>query len=213
MEKNKILIVDDHRVVCEALKKLITNSLPELENVETAYSGEEALAKIENFLPHLVLLDIAMPGQDGLEVLKILKSKYPEIKVIMLSMHEEEEKIFQAIKNGAVGYVLKSSSPERLCSNIKSVLEGYPLLDPYIAQLIINKLQAIEKKYMEKDVLSEREKEVLKLLTKGLTNREIAEALGLTEKTIKAHLRSIFKKLKVRTRTKAIAYAIKEKLI
>lgn len=201
----RIFVTDDHTMVRDAFVKVL-----ELTNntivVGSASSGEECLEKLSAAEPDVLLLDINMPNMNGMEVLKVVKSKYPSIKVIMLTVHDDYAYVADAIKSGADGYVLKGSDVETLERAIASVCNG----NKYVAPAVQGILNA-RKEDGGDDVLTAREKQVLKLLAEGYSNRNIAEELEVSEKTVKNHLSSIFKKIGVSDRTNAVIYALKGK--
>lgn len=174
--------------------------------VGSASCGEECLEKLPISEPDVLLLDINMPGMNGIEVLKEVKQKFPLIKVIMLTVHDDYAYVADAIKCGADGYVLKDSEVETLEKAITTVCQG----DKYIGSSVQGILNA-KKTDHEEDVLTSREKQVLHLLAEGYSNRNISEELEVSEKTVKNHLSSIFKKIGVSDRTNAVIYALKGK--
>lgn len=201
----RIFVTDDHTMVRDAFVKVL-----ELTNntivVGAASSGAECLEKLPEADPDVLLLDINMPNMSGMEVLKIVKQKHPRIKVIILTVHDDYAYVADALKSGADGYVLKGSDVETLEKAINSVCNGNQYIAPAV-QGIINS----RKSENTEDVLTAREKQVLNLLAEGYSNRNIAEELDVSEKTVKNHLSSIFKKIGVSDRTNAVIYALKGK--
>ncbi|MDO4753915.1 MAG: response regulator transcription factor [Bacillota bacterium] len=201
----KIFVTDDHTMVRDAFVKVL-----ELTNntivVGSASSGEECLEKLAVAEPDVLLLDINMPGMNGIDVLKEVKSKYPAVKVIMLTVHDDHAYIADAVKSGADGYVLKGSEVETLEKAINTVCQGTKYFSPSVQGMLNSK-----KSDHDEDVLTSREKQVLNLLAEGYSNRNISEELEVSEKTVKNHLSSIFKKIGVSDRTNAVIYALKGK--
>jgi len=213
--KIKILLVDDHLLVRESFANLLQLNA-EFEVVGEAGNGEEALEKALQLEPDVVLMDIALPKFSGLEVTKHIKEKLPEVGVIILSMHDEDEYVIDAVKAGASGYLLKSSSDiDELFRAIKVVHSGGFMYKPKLTKKILLQITkegtAVSPKtdsgFKE---LSQREIEILQAVSEGKSNKEIAEKLFISEKTVKAHLRSIFRKLDVGDRTQAVAYAMRK---
>ena len=212
----KILIADDHSMIREGLKQLI-----ELEQditvIEQAGDGKEALEKIEKCNPDVVLLDINMPIYNGLEVLKIIKERGLQTKVLVLTIHNEIEYLYKAVEIGVHGYVLKDSESDVLIAAIRAIYNGETYIQPNMASQLFKIINSKEKQ-MEKISspffeLTSREIQVLKLITEGLLNKEIAHKLSISEKTVKNHVSNIFKKIKVSDRTQAAVYAIKNNIV
>jgi len=214
-EKITLLLVEDHRLVRESFANLLKLK-PEFEVVGEAASGEEALEKVDRLKPEIILMDIKLPGISGIEATKIIKEKYPEIEVIILSMYDEDEYVLEAVKAGASGYVLKSiSDTEELFQAIKVVHSGGYLIQPQLAKKILQNFTRASKNLPKGKIsplkeISEREIEVLEHVAQGKSNKEIAEILFISEKTVKAHLRTIFRKLEVADRAQAVAYAMRK---
>ena len=217
-EKIKILLVDDHTLVREGFSKML-----ELESdfmvVGQASHCEEALKQVGTLNPDIVLMDIRLPGTNGIETTKMIKEKYPKVEVIVLSMYDEDEYIFESIKAGASGYVLKDISKDELVRAIRVVHSGESLIQPALAKKVLKEFAHLAKethapqKHTPIRELSDREVEVLKLVAEGNSNKEIADKLSISEKTVKAHLRSTFRKLEVSDRAQAVAYAMRKGLV
>jgi len=200
----KILIVDDHPVMCSGLSNVL-NTQEGMRVVGTTGSGAEALKLLSVELPDLILLDLRMPGMDGLSVLRALQSFASPPKVVVLTSYEEDELIYQAIKAGAQGYVLKDTTEAALVEAIKTVYAGKRYLPIDIASRLTDRMLRTD--------LSPRELQTLRLLAKGLTNKQIAIALNLSEYTIRHYVNSIIEKLKASDRTEAVAMAFKTGLL
>lgn len=208
----RVMITDDHSMIREGLKNLLELD-GDIEVVEEAVDGADCLAKLDAANPDVLLLDINMPKMNGLEVLKVLKDRRSKVKVLVLTVHNETEYLMKAVDIGIEGYVLKDSESAELKKAIFSIVDG----EIYIQPSLIPALNAkrIEKKEDENkiDDLTKRELEVLKLLAVGMYNKEIAEKLNISERTVKNHVSNIFKKLEVTDRTQAAVFAIRNNLI
>lgn len=213
MPKNKIMIVDDHEVVRLGLISLLEQN-SQYEVVAQAENATEAIKKVETYKPNIVLMDIRLPGMSGIEACEKICSKYPETKVIMLTSYAEDEMLFSAIKAGASGYVLKQINAKDLINSIESVARGEASLDPAVTQRVF---QEVRKAVQEEEAsafsnLSQQEKMVLKLVSEGKTNRDIAQNLFLGEGTVRNYVSSILSKLNVSNRAEAAAYAVEHNL-
>lgn len=207
--KKKVLLVDDHSVVREGLR-LLLETLLGLE-VEEATGGDQAVSLAATQPFDVVLLDARMPGHDGIWTLQQLKAAHPQLPVLMLSTYDTEEYVDQALASGAAGYLLKDSSSQQLGEAIETALSHRGVyLHPAVAQRVLARGRGGD---TDAHHLSERELEVLQLLASGSTNDDIATALFISEKTVKSHLSSIFRKLRVTNRTQAASKAIREKLV
>jgi len=216
MEKIRVMLVEDHSMVRQGLKQLI-----ELENdikvVAEAADGTQAADYYQTEKPDIVLMDINMPKKNGLQALELIKQKDSNAKIIMLTIHQDREYLFQSLQLGASGYVLKDADGYVLIEAIRKVYEGETYIQPTMAKDLVLEF----KKYLQNgrtaskknNILSDRELEVLRLIAKGLLNKEIAKTLYISEKTVKNHISNIFKKLKVSDRTQAAVYALKHNII
>ncbi|NLY66573.1 MAG: response regulator transcription factor [Tissierellia bacterium] len=206
----RVLIVDDQALIREGLS-LMLGLYDEIEIVGQANNGQEAVDFIENIEVDLVLMDIRMPVMDGVEATKIIKEKYPQVKIIILTTFNEDEYIFNGLKSGADGYILKDISSRKLVDTIKSVYKGDLLLHGHVAKTLASAV--IDKRDTEKENilnrLTARELEIANLVAKGKSNREISEILYITEGTVKNHVTKILDKLELRDRTQ-LALLIKE---
>jgi DNA-binding NarL/FixJ family response regulator len=199
ISRARVLIVDDHAIVRNGLIALLAVA-EDLEVVGEAENGAEAVRLAERLAPDLVLMDLSMPESDGVEATSAVKAKLPDARVLVLTSFAEKKWIVGAVAAGADGYLLKHSEPEVLLAAIRSVLGGGSPLDPRVARALMTNERA---DVMDPEPLTAREEEVLHMVTAGLANRAIAESLGITERTVKAHLTHIFARLGVRDRTQA----------
>ena len=208
-EKIRILIADDHAIVREGLRALLATE-SDLELVGEASDGVQAVSKAHALKPDVILLDMMMPRKDGLEALIEIKQDNPEARVIVLTSFSDDEKVFSAIRNGALGYLLKDSSPQDLLQAIHTVANGEGFLSPSIASKVMREINQPPKLPPTKDPITEREVEILQFVAKGLTNDEIAEKLVVSERTVRTHVSNILAKLQLANRTQAALYALKE---
>lgn len=213
MAKQRILIVDDHEVVRLGLKALLERH-PQFDVVAEAATAREALEKVEQYSPDVVVMDIRLPGGSGIEACEEINERYPDIKVIMLTSYAEDEMLFSAIRAGAAGYVLKQIGGDDLVKAIEAVGRGEALLDPAVTQRIFQEVRkaAREEEASAFAALTQQEKHVLLLVSEGKTNREIAKALFLGEGTVRNYVSSILSKLSVSNRAEAAAYAVEHNL-
>jgi NarL family two-component system response regulator LiaR len=207
----RVLICDDHAVVREGLRALITTE-PDIEIVGEAVDGEQAIAAFRALRPDVVLLDMVMPRMDGLNAIKAIKTEFPEANILVLTSFAEDDMVFPAIKSGALGYLLKDTSPEELIRAIRDVSRGEASLHPSIARRLIQELSQPTTLPPTPEPLTERELGVLKLVAKGYSNEDIAEALVVSERTARGHVSSILNKLHLANRTQAALYALREGL-
>ncbi len=208
----RILIVDDHPVVREGLFGLLSRR-PGLEVVGEAVDGTDALEKARLLQPDIILLDLVMPGKGGIETIKEIKQENPKIRILILTSFAEDDKVFPAIKAGALGYLLKDSSPEMLFQAIQDVYQGKSWLHPSIAHKMIQELNQPSDLPPTEDPLTERELEVLRFVAKGLPNLEIAQKLSVSESTVRVHVSNILSKLHLANRIQVALYALKKGLV
>jgi len=207
----RILIADDHQLVRQGLIALLSVK-PGVVVIGEAADGVEAVELAHLLKPDIVLLDLLMPRKDGIEATREIKTDNPDARILMITSFAEDENVYQAIKAGALGYLLKDSSPQELMQAIHDVCEGRLSLDPNIALKLIEELNRPTDSQPTGDPLTEREVEVLKLVAKGYSNQEIAEELIVSERTVGAHVSNILSKLHVANRTQAALYALREGL-
>lgn len=213
MKKIRVLIADDQMLMRQGLETLLELE-PDLQVVGQASDGAEAVELVEQLKPHVVLMDVRMPRMNGVDATRQIRARAPETQVIILTTFDDDEYVFEGLRAGAMGYLLKDVSAEDLTDAIRRVARGEALIQPSIARKVVSefaRLGAPEKKTAAHsellDPLSERELEILKLLAQGMSNREIAETLFITEGTAKNHVSNIFSKLGVRDRTQAVLRA------
>jgi len=210
----KILICDDQKIVCEGLQTII-NDDPDLQVVGTVYNGKEALEAIPDMLPDLILMDLKMPEMNGVLATRKIKEKYPKIFVLILTTYDDDEWIFDAIRSGAEGYLLKDTPPEDLIKSIKGTIKGMSFIDPQVAGKILAEYSKNlgNKQPPSHYTFTERERDILTLLSQGLSNAEIAEKLFLAEGTVRNYTSVLLKKLGVGDRTQAAILAIRYGLV
>jgi NarL family two-component system response regulator LiaR len=207
----RLLICDDHAIVREGLKALI-HSEPGIEVVGEAADGVEAVDRALALRPDVILMDLEMPRQDGIEAIQEIQRRMAPARILVLTTFATDDKVFPAIKAGALGYLLKDSSPEDLLKAIGEVHRGESSLHPAIARKLIRELSRPPQKPGEVEPLTEREVEVLVQVAKGSSNQEIADLLVLSERTVRTHVSNILAKLHLANRTQAALYALKEGL-
>ena len=207
-----VMIVDDHKMIREGLRKILEFE-GEIQVIEEAYNGQECLKKLRSAKPDIILLDINMPVMNGIETLQALKKKRKKYKVLMLTVHNEVEYLLKAVDIGIDGYILKDSDSNELKRAINTVYNGEKFIQPSLIPLLNSKLIArdLDKEKVEK--LSDREIEVLKLVSIGMFNKEIGKKLDISERTVKNHMSSIFKKIDCTDRTQAAVFAIRNNLV
>jgi NarL family two-component system response regulator LiaR len=210
-ENIRILIVDDHLVVREGLRALI-DVQPDMELVGEAADGVEAVHKARSLQPDVILLDLVMPRKSGLDAISEMKEENPDIRILVLTSFAEDDKVFPAIKAGALGYLLKDSSAQELLQAIRDVYRGEPTMHPTIARKLMRELQRPPELPPTEEPLTEREAEVLKFVAQGLSNQEVADILVISERTVRTHVTNILSKLHLANRTQAALYALREGL-
>ena len=215
MEKIRILIADDHTIFRQGLKMLLEQE-DDMEVVGEAGNGSETLDLVKKIKPEVLLLDIAMPEMDGVQVAQELKKILPEIKVIVLTTHAEDQFIFEFLKLGVSGYVLKDSASQELIYSIRKSKDGMAFIDPSISKKVMEKFTQVtggKKDFVDYGKLSDREKEILQLVTEGNSNKEVAQKLYISPKTVENHKANIMKKLNIHDRIALTKYALRLGLI
>lgn len=218
MKKSRILIADDHDLFRDGVASMI-NAQPDLEVVGRAEDGLEVFSLARELEPDLIIMDVNMPISDGLEATRLIHNAYPQISILILTVHEEEEKLFEAIKAGAIGYMLKNSNSDDFLDGIRRAIDGEAVLPPMLARQLLEEfaiLASRPKSTPNEDtmpLLTSREREVLELIMADATNKEISERLSISLYTTKSHVRNILSKLQVASRKQAARVALRDGLI
>ena len=207
----KILVVDDHLLSRKGIVSMLS-AHPMFEIAGEAANGREALEKARALMPDLILMDIQMPVLDGLEATRLIKDEMPYVKIVILSVSDDVQDFFEAIKKGAQGYLLKNMEPECWLDYLSSIVQGEAPISRAVAAKILQEF-SVQKFDASDSKLSERENEILQLVSQGLTNKGIAEKLFISESTVKNHLRNILAKLHLQNRMQLIAFAYKQGMI
>ena len=211
-KKIKILIADDHPVVREGLSSMLSRER-DIQVVGEAENGTEAIKKAGELQPDIILMDLRMPEVDGVEAMRQIRVRNPDMKFIVLTTYDNDEYIFKGIEVGARAYLLKDAPREELFKAIRAIYRGESLIQPAVAGKVLDRLAELSRQVRAPERLSEREVEVLKLIAKGASNKLIATTLCIGESTVKTHIQSIFQKLEVNDRTEAVTEAIKKGII
>lgn len=210
MTRIRVAVVDDHKVVQTGLRSYL-ESFPDMEVVGAASSGEEVLERLEGWLPDVVVMDLRMPGgMDGVEATRRVRALSPHTQVVVLTADTDDARVVGALRAGAIGYVRKDADPQVFLAAVRGAARGRSVLDPAVAGSV---LQDLAQGSGLTEPLSERETEVLRQLAHGRTNREIADALHISEDTVKTHVGNILSKLQLAHRTQAVIYALKQGLL
>jgi len=216
MIKIKVVIAEDHTIVRKGLCALLQGE-PDIEVVGEAENGREAIKVVESLSPDVVVMDIAMPGLNGLETTRQLKKRFPKLKILILTMHDNEEYIFETLRAGASGYLIKRSAPTDLIAAIQSVYRNESFLSPAISKKVIEGFVQSGANALKEEAdytqLTTREREVLQLIAEGNANREIARLLHISIKTVESHKAHIMEKLNLRNIAELTQYAIRKGLI
>jgi len=214
MKKIRVLLVDDHAILREGIKALLEKQ-DDIEVVAEAADGREAIPKAVQFRPDVVVLDISMPKMDGLESTRQMKRENPDIKVLVLTMHDNEEYFFQLLRAGASGYVTKKSVSRELVSAIEAVYRGESFFCPSMAKFLLSDFLRLDKavENTSQEELTPREREIVKLIAEGYTNQQIADLLHRSVKTIESHRSNILRKLGIHDSIELVKYAVRKKLI
>ena len=217
MTKIRVLLADDHHLFREGLANIM-NSQPDFEVIGEAKDGLEALIKARELKPDLILMDVGMPVCDGLEATQRIKQELPDVTIVMLTVRDEDEKLFEAIRNGAQGYLLKSIRRQEMLSLLRGAVRGDAAIPPALGGRMLEEFRRIDRQKAEDQaekqaILTAREQEVLVLVAAGASNKEVAEKLNLSIHTIKSHMRKILGKLQLTSRREAASFAQREGLI
>lgn len=211
----RVLICDDHAVFRRGLVMVLESELG-IEVVAEASDGEDVIALAKETAPDVILMDVRMPKSSGIEATRAIVAAAPTVRVLMLTVSDEEEDLYEAIKAGANGYLLKEISIEEVADAIRAVAAGQSLISPPMASKLLSEFNNLAKAAAAKVTapkLSDRELQVLKLVAQGMSNREVAEQLFISENTVKNHVRNILEKLQLHSRMEAVVYAVREKLL
>ena len=216
-ESIRVLVADDHALYRRGLE-MVLSAEEGIEIVGEAGDGAEAIRRVEELLPDVVLMDIRMPRRSGIEACTAIKDVVPSTKIVILTISDEESDLYEAVRAGANGYLLKDVPGEEIAAGIRAVAEGHSLISPSMASKLLTEFAAMIKKSEERPQLpvprlTERELEVLKLVARGLANRDIAKELFISENTVKNHVRNILEKLQLHSRMEAVVYAVREKIL
>jgi NarL family two-component system response regulator LiaR len=210
MSPISVLLVDDHRVVSQGVRSYL-ESFPDVKVVGIVGSGEEALDRLDEWLPNVVVMDLLMPGGiDGVEATRRIRARSPRTQVVALTASTDEARLIAVLRAGAIGYVRKDADPEVLLAAVRAAARGQSLIDPQVAGAV---LQDVLRNKIPGSEVTERELEVLRELAQGRINKEIADALGISEETVKTHVGNILNKLHLAHRTQAVVYALKRGLV
>ena len=218
MDAIRVLLVDDHALFRRGIASVL-ESHEGIEIIAEAVNGYEAIEKTRELLPQVILMDLMMPGLDGLEAIQAIHVEYPHINILALTVSENRADLLSAMKFGAKGYVLKNVEPEQLIQAVLHISLGGVIISPQMAEGLLNEFRvpptggASETQSVSETNISPREKEILQLLATGASNKQIADTLSISENTVKTHMQNIMEKLQLQNRSQAAAYAIKKGLI
>lgn len=213
----RVVIVDDHALFRRGLE-LVLSEEPGLEVVGEAEDGVEAVARVAELEPDVVLMDVRMPGATGIEATRAIREMGSEARIVMLTVSDDEQDLYESVKAGANGYLLKEVSIEEVADAVRAVARGHGLISPSMASKLLQEFNVLARRAEERQRsasprLTDRELEVLKLVARGMSNREIAAELFIAENTVKNHVRNILEKLHLHSRMEAVVYAMREKLL
>lgn len=216
MGKIRVILAEDHAVVRQGTKQLLER-YPDIEVIGEANDGEEAIALVNTLQPDVAIMDVRMPHKSGIEATREIKRENPKVAVLVLTAHDDDEYIFALLEAGANGYLLKTAEIEELVKAVRAVSAGQTALDPLVTQKVVSQFMdgkslpdVIAQVGDEMDGLTGRELEVLRMVGQGMTNKEVAQKLYISDRTVQAHLSSIFSKLQVASRTEAVMYAVRK---
>ncbi|MFI5100724.1 MAG: response regulator [Actinomycetes bacterium] len=216
VEPIRVLVVDDHALFRRGLEMVLAQE-SDIEVVGEAGDGAEAVEKAADLLPDVVLMDVRMPRRSGIEACTAIKDVAPSTRIIMLTISDEEGDLYEAIKAGATGYLLKEISIDEVATAIRAVAGGQSLISPSMASKLLTEFATLIKREDRQQVpvprLTDRELEVLRLVARGLNNKDVAKQLYISENTVKNHVRNILEKLQLHSRMEAVVYAVREKLL
>lgn len=214
----RVLIVDDHMLFRRGLQMVLSVE-DDIQIVGEAEDGVEAVSLAESLMPDIILMDVRMPRGTGIEACRAISASTPSVKIVMLTISDEESDLFDAVRAGARGYLLKDIPGEEIADGIRSVMDGQSLISPSMASALLTEFASMKKaepaqpRTLSAPRLTERELQVLKLVAQGLVNREIAEELHISENTVKNHVRNILDKLQLHSRMEAVVYAVRENIL
>jgi DNA-binding NarL/FixJ family response regulator len=216
-DKLRVLIVDDHALFRRGLQMVLEGE-PDVEVAGEAADGHEAVLKAQELMPDVVLMDVRMPGQSGIQATREIRDLLPHTQILMLTVSDEEADLYEAIKAGASGYLLKEIPTEEVPEAIRAVVSGQSRISPSMASKLLNEFVTMTKRAEARRMtrvprLTEREMEVLQAMARGLNNRDIAKELYISENTVKNHVRNILEKLQLHSRMEAVIYAVREKIL
>jgi DNA-binding NarL/FixJ family response regulator len=213
-ETIKVLLVDDHDLLRRGMKTML-ESEGSIEVIGEASDGMKVLAMVEENIPDVILIDVIMPNKDGIEATREVKEAYPNVGVVVLSGHDDQQFVFDALKAGASGYILKTAELEEVVTTVKSVAAGEGKLDPQLALRVLTEFQNYQRNEASEvyQPLTPREREILQLMSEGLPNKTIASRLSISERTVTTHVANIYSKLHVNNRVSAIQEAMRRRIL
>ena len=204
----RLMLADDHRMLREGLRRSMIDQ--GFDVVGEARDGDEAIRLAEELRPEVILMDVTMPEVDGVEATRQIRASFPEIKIVMLTMHADQEVLTSAIRAGASGYLVKDCSTEEIASAVRMAVSGETALSPQLAASMLDEVRRLDQPHRDEDrIVTRREEEVLQLIADGCSTPEVAEKLYISQKTVKNHLASIYQKLDARDRTQAVLQAVR----